>query len=319
MIEHWTAQQAAEWLSAPGPADDKYRRGVLGVRTGSSRYPGAAVLGVSAAWRVGAGLIRYVPMRDDVPSDSGLPTPAAAVLARHPETVFGAGGRECDAWLVGSGTDPTERSTAERRDLLSLLDGAAPVVVDAGALELALTTEQRGRAPRILTPHLGEFTRLWQQAGLGDPPSPWPDRIERRATPAVDDLARAALRLAERLEATILLKGSITIVATPGGRTISIGPATPWLATAGTGDVLAGILGALVAVHASEVRADPECLAALGATAALLHDLAARLAADDPYARGDGRPVTASDVIDAVPRARAQAISPGPSSPPLER
>ena len=319
MIEPWTAQRAAEWLSAPGPADDKYRRGVLGVRTGSSRYPGAAVLGVSAAWRTGAGLIRYMPARDDVPSDFGLPTPAAAILARHPETVFGPGGRECDAWLVGSGTDPSERSTAEHLDLQSILAGTAPVVIDAGALELTLSTEKRGCAPWILTPHLGEFTRLWQHAGLGNLPTPWPDRNDRRAAPTVDSLAPAALRLAERLKATILLKGSVTIVATPAGRTMSIGPATPWLATAGTGDVLAGILGALVAAHASEVRADPECLAALGATAALLHDLAARLAADDTHAGGDGRPITASDVIDALPRARAQAISPGPSSPPLER
>lgn len=319
MIETWTIQRAAEWLSAPGPADDKYRRGVLGVRTGSSRYPGAAVLGVSAAWRTGAGLIRYVSPRDDVRSQNGLPSPAAAILAKHPETVFGAGGRESDAWLIGSGTDAAERSAAEHHDLLLLLTSAAPVIVDAGALDLAIAGAQGAQAPRILTPHLGEFERLWHHADLGELPRTWPHRVDRGAAPEVDVLAPVALQLAQHLNATILLKGSTSLVASPRGRTIASGPATPWLATAGTGDVLAGILGALIATHARDVHADPECLAALGATAALLHDLAARLAAEDPHAHGDGRPITASDVIEAVPRARAQAISPGPSSPPLER
>lgn len=319
MIESWTAESAARWLAAPGPADDKYRRGVLGVRTGSSRYPGAAVLGVSAAWRTGVGLLRYVPPLQDAASPLGLPSPAAAVLAQHPETVFGDSESGCAAWLVGSGTDPTERSADERRALLSLLGGVAPVVVDAGALELAAARRHTPQAPRILTPHVGEFTRLWDRAELGARPAPWPDRSERTRTPDLEVLTEGALRLADRLDATVLLKGSVSIVATPGGRALKVGPATPWLATAGTGDVLAGILGALVSAHAAAVREDPERLGALGATAALLHDFAARLAADDPHARGDGWPITASDVIDALPRARAQAISPGPSSPPLER
>lgn len=319
MIETWSATSAAPWLASPGPTDDKYRRGTLGVRTGSSQYPGAAVLGVSAAWRTGIGLLRYVPPHDDTPSPLGLPSPAAAILARCPETVFGRDEADHDAWLLGSGTDPSSRSTEERRDLLHLLAGPGPVILDAGSLDLALAPSHASRAPRILTPHLGEFTRLWDRAALGAKPEPWPNRADRSCLPEVDVLEEAALHLAERLQATILLKGSISVVATPGGRSISVGPATPWLATAGTGDVLAGILGALVASHAATVRQDPEYLAELGATAALLHDSAARIAADDPHARGDGHPITASDVIDAVPRARARAISPGPSSPALER
>lgn len=306
MIDSWTAEAAARWLAAPGPADDKYRRGVLGVRTGSSRYPGAAVLGVSAAWRTGIGMLRYVAPRNDEAPPFGLPSPAAAVLAEHPETVFG-GDSDSDAWLIGSGTDPTQRSSEERRELLALLAGTAPVVMDAGALELALASGHATRAPRILTPHLGEFTRLWDRADLGPRPASWPDRADHTQTPDVEVAAAAALRLADRLSATVLLKGSISIVATPAGQCLRVGPATPWLATAGTGDVLAGILGALVATHAAAVRSDPELFGALGATAAFLHDTAARLAATDPEAVGAGVPITASDVVAALPGARATA------------
>lgn len=309
MIEPWTAESANRWLAAPGPVDDKYRRGVLGVRTGSSRYPGAAVLGVSAAWRTGIGLVRYLPPRNDPAAPFDLPSPAAAVLAQRPETVFGGGSSSSDAWLIGSGTDPTERSAEEEYELNSLLTGPAPVVVDAGALELALVAGHEARAPRILTPHLGEFTRMWDRADLGARPAPWPDRSDRAQTPNVQVLAEGARRLAHHMGATILLKGSISILATPAGRCIRVGPATPWLSTAGTGDVLAGILGALVASHAAEVRSDPELLGALGATAALLHDTAARFAATDPDATGAGTPITASDVVGALPRAWSATLS----------
>lgn len=332
MTEHWSDARAASWLPAPGPADDKYRRGVLGLRTGSARYPGAAVLGSSAAWRTGVGLLRYVPPRDDVASPFGLPSPAAAVLARHPETVFDAGDAHCDAWVIGSGTDPAERSSRERDDLVALLGSGTPVVVDAGALDLVLDSASGGdtgiqphagarpHRPLILTPHRGEFTRLWRGAGLGDAPDGWPDRADRAEQPDPEALTRAAQHLAVRLGATILLKGSVSVVATPGGLCLAVGPATPWLATAGTGDVLAGILGALVAAHAEQVREDPERLAELGATAALLHDAAARLAAGvpggrdpsgrvtssrDPKPTSAGRPITASDVAEAVPGAIA--------------
>lgn len=301
--ERWDPARTARWLRVPGPADDKYRRGVLGVRTGSAAYPGAAVLGVSAAWRTGTGMLRYVPPADEGPSELGLVPPAAAVLAARPETVFGEpGGRPCDAWLIGSGTDPDARSDAETAALARILREDAPVVVDAGALALAAEVAQEGggsgvgnrrSAPLILTPHRGEFERLWRTSGLGELPEDWPGRDGTSLAP----LAAAAARLAARLGATVLLKGSTTLSATPVGRVFAIGPATPWLAAAGTGDVLAGILGALVACHAEEARRDPEVLGELGAAAAHLHDAAAR------QATGDGRPITALDVAEAIPGA----------------
>lgn len=305
MIEHWTDADAAPWLPAPGPADSKYRRGVLGVRAGSAQYPGAAVLAVSAGWRTGVGLLRYVPPIADQKPPFGLPAPAAAVLAARPETVFGdSGAHPCDAWLLGSGTDPSTRSPAEHSALLTLLSGSAPAVIDAGALELAAearsgTLARAGGAdvpgaPLIFTPHAGEFARLWKQCDLGDPPAALADPA---TTTARGDAAR---RLAEALGATVLLKGSVTVIATPRGGLLSAGPATPRLATAGTGDVLAGVLGALVALHAARVREDPELLGALGAAAALLHDQAARLAAGS-----QDRPIVALDVATALPAAVA--------------
>lgn len=311
----WSAAQAIEFLVRPGPNDNKLRRGVLALRTGSAAYPGAAVLGAEAAWRTGVGLLRFVSPQDDEPPHSGLPTPAAAVLAARPETVFLPGDRAtadiADAWVVGSGTDPARRSTAETEALARLLGGTAPVVVDAGALGLVAEPRHGGTppaAPCILTPHRGEFLTLWAAAELGERPDGWPVRgrgdRDRALAPPV--LAAAAARLAARLGHTVLLKGSVTHVATPLGAVFVTAPATPWLATAGTGDVLAGILGALVAAHADAVREDPELLGPLGASAAALHDAAARTASGDPLALPPsgvpgGGPITAADVARALP------------------
>jgi len=301
----WSLARAAEHLIAPDAASDKYRRGVLCVRTGSSTYPGAAVLGVEAAWRTGVGLVRYTPPLDDAEPALGLPTPAAAVLAARPETVFtaGSGRGRCDAWLLGSGTDPAQRSFTERESMRSLFGGETPLVVDAGALpelsEFAEPAAARVLAPAVLTPHRGEFLTLWRAAGLGDRPEGWPE--ERGRVPDEEALTDAAGALAERLGATVLLKGSLTIAATPGGFRAAAGPATPWLAAAGTGDVLAGVLGALVATHGAAVRAEPELLGPLAASAATLHDAAARLAACDPGGEGRGRPIAALDVAHALP------------------
>lgn len=286
-LEH---SRLAQWLSPPASTDDKYSRGVLGVRTGSTRYPGAAVLSTEAAWRTGIGMVHFVPAIADDPARYGVPSPAAAVLAARPETILGAPGaasHPCDAWVIGSGTDPSARSPEEASELEKLLAGPAPVVVDAGALGLAATMTQRAEftCPAVFTPHRGECARLWRL--LFDEPIPNVD-------------AEAATSLARALGVTVLLKGSTTTLASPGGQLAQVHESTPWLATAGTGDVLAGILGALAARHTSAVQQDPELLIELGATAVLLHDASARLAAGSPEG-----PITALDVAHAVPRAHA--------------
>lgn len=298
--EPWRAADAAAYLTVPGPDSHKYSRGVLGLRTGSSRYPGAAVLGAEAAWRTGIGSVRYFTPLGDPPPAVGLPSAAAAILARRPETVFSGDAEEdrlgCDAWLVGSGTDAAARSPAECLALLELLAGIAPVVVDAGALDLVQAAHMTNslRAPVIITPHQGEFRRLWESAGLP------------ASAPRVSEPERAAAILAETLGVTVLLKGSRSIVASPSGTVTVHGPATPWLATAGTGDVLAGILGALAATHAAQIRESPELLAKLGATAAMLHDTAARITSGDTTACGKGGPITGLDVAQSLSQAVRQ-------------
>lgn len=325
--QRWTTGDAAGLLPRPTPGDHKYSRGVLGLRTGSAAYPGAAVLSAEASWRTGIGLVCFVPQLGDDTPRLGLPSPAAAVLAARPETVVSGDGGRCDAWLIGSGTNPERRSPEELDALRNLLAGSAPVVVDAGALVrdvVAPDTSAAGakppaarRAPLLLTPHAGEFARLCTSLGIntlggvgsraGGPAS----TVRAGTLPAA---GRAALALAARLGATVLLKGSTTLVVSPTGSTLQVGPATPWLATAGTGDVLAGILGALTAAHADAVRADPDALARIAATGALLHDAAARIAAHDPTGEPhtDGpvapasRPITAMDVARALPAAVSQ-------------
>ena len=80
-MDVWSQKDAAAWLRAPRPDDDKYSRGVVGIRTGSPAYPGAAVLGVEAAWRTGTGMVRF----------EGADSVARLVLQRRPETVHGGG------------------------------------------------------------------------------------------------------------------------------------------------------------------------------------------------------------------------------------
>lgn len=280
MALEWTAEQAAGVLRMPTASDDKYSRGVLGVRTGSDRYPGAAVLGVEAAHRTGLGMVRYL----------GDERPTALVLARRPETVSADG--RVQAWLIGSGTDASERSAADTAALRELLAGSMPVVVDAGALDLV----PGAVAPVVVTPHDRELARLREAAGLP----------EISLTGPGADREGAAVDTAAALGVTVLLKGSRTVVATPAGRVRTVVSPTAWLAAAGTGDVLGGILGALVAGAAGAAEAaagadgsaalDADTLGALAATAAYVHGHAAAAAS----AARSGGPITALDVAESV-------------------
>jgi hydroxyethylthiazole kinase-like uncharacterized protein yjeF len=262
----WTDDDARRSIRVPVAGDDKYTRGVLGVRTGSSLYPGAAVLGVEAASRAGVGMIRYL----------GPDRATDFVLQRRPEIVP-VGGR-VQAWLIGSGMDAESRSTADTDALLRALAEGVPVVIDAGALDLV----GEATGPVVITPHYRELARVLSAAGEGV-----------TADEVAADAPGWARRAAERLGATVLLKGNTTWVADAAGALIRVSTGPAWLATAGSGDVLGGILGAFTASNAARIGADPSALAAIAASAAHVHGLSGERASA-------GGPLVALDIADAV-------------------
>ena len=268
--QEWTAEDAAEWIAAPGPGDDKYTRGVLGVVTGSQDYPGAAVLGVEAAQRTGVGMVRF----------TGPRALRQAVLARRPETVTVSG--RVQAWLIGSGIDQNRRSFVLIGDLEHALADKVPVVLDAGALDLVGTHT----APTVITPHARELAAVLTAR-----------EIRTTAEEVAADPATWADRAARELGVAVLLKGAVTHVCDPDGDRYTVTAPTHWLATAGSGDVLGGILGALIATHHLRLATDAEALTALAATAAWVQGEAARRAS----AEVGGGPVTALDIASAIP------------------
>jgi len=254
--------EASTWIAVPGRHDDKYSRGVVGFVTGSARYPGAAVLGVEAALRTGVGMARYL----------GAGRPTRLVLQRRPEAVTAEG--RVQAWVVGSGQDAsdTDELTAAYRD--RALADPVPTVIDAGAL--GLHTDAAGT--KVLVPHAGELAQL----------------LARERSEIEADAAGAALDAAARLRAVVLLKGHTSYIADPEGGLLSVESAPAWTATAGAGDALAGVLGALLATHALELEADPGLAAPLAATAAVVHGLAAERASG-------GGPFTVLDLCGELP------------------
>lgn len=268
------AEDVARLLPSPGGETDKYRRGVVGVVTGSDRYTGAAVLAVGGALTAGAGMVRF----------AGVAHPAELVRQHWPEAVVtvvppGDGAAVLDAgqvqsWVVGSGLGTDDAAADVVR---AVLGADVPVVVDADAITVIGEHPEwlRARsAPTVLTPHAGEFARL---TGA--------DRNEveaRRLT-----LAREAVR---DLGATVLLKGSTTVVADPSG-VVRVNTAdTPYLATAGSGDVLSGICGALLAGGLAPLDA--------ASAAAFLHGMAGLVAESVPAA-----PIRALDLVTHLPAA----------------
>ncbi len=260
-LESLQHADVAALLPHPSPESDKYRRGVVGIAAGSARYPGAAVLAVAGALRGGAGAVRYVGAAAD------------AVLARFPETLVSNTGPKkagrVQAWVAGpgAGDDPTPVAEALASDV--------PVLLDADGLRLADRDTVRTReAPTLMTPHAGEAAAL---LGISR------EEVEAARLTAVRDLARA-------YDATVLLKGSTTLIAGPDPDTpVRANPTgTPWLATAGSGDVLSGLAGSLLAAGLAPLDA--------ASAAAYLHGLAGRYAAD-------GAPTGAHDVAEAIPAA----------------
>ncbi|MBT0767890.1 NAD(P)H-hydrate epimerase [Kineosporia sp. J2-2] len=275
LVGRLAAPDVARLWPVPPPSADKYRRGVLGVVAGSAGYPGAAVLAVAGALRTGVGMVRYVG-----PADA-----TDAVRSAWPEIVAGQG--RVQAWLLGSGVDP-EADDEQPRAVRAALDEGHPCLVDAGALGL-LPAELRSHASvpdrsdrLLLTPHAGELARLLGELGEDV------HREEIETQPY-----RHALAAARLTGATVLLKGSTTLVVRPDGRARSQAEAPSWLATAGAGDVLAGIAGALLAGGLSPFDA--------GSVAAFVHGKAAARASG-------GGPIVSLDVAQAVPATVAKLL-----------
>ncbi len=250
-VESLQPEDVAALLPRPHGEVQKYQRGVVGVRAGSAQYPGAALLSVAGASSGLCGMVRYV-------GDADV---ADRVCETHPEVV---GTGRVQAWVVGSGGG--EHAGDELRAALA---DEVPVVADADALG---HVDGSVPVPAVLTPHAGELARM-----LGV------ERTEVEARP----LAHAR-HAAATYRCVVLLKGRHTLVATPEGRVRATTTGTPWLATAGAGDVLGGVIGALLAAGLT-----PYDAASVGSW---LHGAAATLAAR----RG---PLVAGDVARALPAA----------------
>jgi hydroxyethylthiazole kinase-like uncharacterized protein yjeF len=277
LVKKWSSRDAKKCIAVPSDLDNKYSRGVLGVITGSAQYPGAAVLTTSAAAATGVGMIRFY-------SSSGL---AHLVLHSTPSVVVFPG--NVSAWLIGSGIDSRKYSSFSTwiryRHFKSLKIQGVPTVLDAGALHLAGKLDQ----PTLITPHSGELARLLNARGV------------LVTSEAIEGNPKKwAVTAAKTLGVTVLLKGSRTYVA-QDDLLIELPSATPWLATAGTGDVLAGILGSLVATNFIEILNDKKRLAELAATAAYIHATAAKNASR-------GGPISAESIIPEISGAITQLL-----------
>ena len=275
--QRWTAKDSKKHIIVPSALDHKYSRGTLGAITGSAQFPGAAVLTSKAALATGLGVLRFH-------SSSGL---AHLVLHATPEALVQPG--KVDAWLVGSGVSDKKYSdytTWLRHRWFKLMSAqSVPTVLDAGALDWAGKLSQ----PTLITPHAGELAKLLVKRGI---------QVSSEAIEA--DPKKWSMIAAEKLGVTVLLKGSTTYIAQPDFL-IELPKATPWLATAGSGDVLAGIIGALVATNYIEILNDKDELARVAATGAFIHNSAALLASKDA-------PISATSIIRFIPEAIRKII-----------
>ena len=267
-------------LPRPGPESDKYRRGVVGLLAGSDRFGGAVVLATGGAVRGGAGMVRVVTA--SAAAAAVRQAWPEAVLTVHPDDpgwdLIGSVGR-VQAWVAGPGMGTGQDAVAR---LAAILGTGLPVLVDADGL--TILSQHRDLLPRqpptLITPHAGELARL-----LGTEAA----SVEARRL-------EHARRAAAELGVTVLLKGSTTVVVDRRGGPAFVNPTgTPWLATAGSGDVLSGLAGSLLAQGLPPAEA--------GIAAAYLHGIAARLAAAGGPGETGEAPIGAHDVVTALPAA----------------
>ncbi|MDU0478745.1 NAD(P)H-hydrate epimerase [Staphylococcus chromogenes] len=247
----WEVRKPSAW-PYPGPNDNKYTTGVVGIRAGSAQYPGAAVLAVHGAVNATSAMVRYVG-----PCARGVTTAHPEVVAC--ESMAAAG--KVQAWVYGPGVG------VDKQELLEMLERPEPLVLDADAITTLAASQSciaamcERDAVTVLTPHGGEFARI--------------------------TTAQTAQQLAQELGICVLLKGRVTEVAY-GDELYLIEAGSSWAATPGSGDVLAGVIGAAIAWEPS---------AEMVANAVRMHADAATLC---------GGPVPASDIA----RALSQVVRP---------
>lgn len=297
----------------PQPAGDKYSSGVVGLCAGSAAYPGAGILSAAGAIAATPSMVRVL----------GPAELTRDVVRAHPEAVTHASVRTAgrvQALVVGPGRG-TDISAA--LELEYALRGTQPLVLDADAITLLAASAQlrellRDRAstsPVLLTPHDGEFQRLADAL-----PAPDQDVSTDDATTAstagtsgsidATDRLRTTRALAAQLNAWVLRKGRITLIASPDGKLVSVNTGSSWAATPGSGDVLSGILGAFLAEWNAPAavpktkhnEAGQTDLADVFRRAVVVHSWAAQLAAQTEFGMA---PTSASAIATAIPRALA--------------
>ena len=321
----------ARYLLKPEADSHKYSRGVVRIIAGSQRFPGAGLLCVAGASHSGVGMIRLnAPERVE-----------NLVLAAHPQIVPDGPALTgtCDALVLGPGLDAQKADWEAAAQLLE----NTPAVIDASALEPVCALVKEGKlrlhAHHILTPHEGELARclnLFAGTDTDKTAGEIAGKLAEKAdkplgkfafeiSPALQRRIQGAQQLAALTGACVLAKGNRTVVVDAKAQVHTLPAATPWLATAGSGDVLAGLMGGLLALnvragagHVGTTVASAAALApAIAQLAARLHALAGQLAAEatgpkTTYATGPKsagvvvtHPITAQEIAAAIPNAWA--------------
>ncbi len=244
-------------LLEPAKANDsKYTRGTVGFVTGSEKYPGAALLGINAAFELEIGMVSYL----------GPESVSNLVLSNRPEVVLGLD--KAKVLVIGSGIADDEQGI-QAENLRVACEMQLPMVIDAGALQQIDFTAIK--APALITPHAHEAGRLF--ARMGHP---------RNVKDIEANPVASAVELGELTGTAVLLKGSLSVLALSGETPIESGPGSTHLATAGTGDVLAGMIGALAAKYISHgENLDALALRDIALLANQLHSEAAEVAAQN--------------------------------------
>lgn len=286
----------ARYLLKPEADSHKYSRGVVRIIAGSQRFPGAGLLCVAGASHSGVGMIRLnAPERVE-----------NLVLAAHPQIVPDGPALTgtCDALVLGPGLDAQKADWEAAAQLLE----NTPAVIDASALEPVCALVKEGklrlRAHHILTPHDGELARclnLFAGTNTGEIAGKLADKADKplgkfasQTSPALQRRIQGAQQLAALTGACVLAKGNRTVVVDAKAQVHTLPAATPWLATAGSGDVLAGLMGGLLALN---VRAGAGHVGAPAASGSATSADAAGTSQQSADAQGRGAPAASAAAL----------------------